>query len=69
MRIEGRRVILKRDEIGSCPIRKGWAVGMIRNYGVREDFKGALAEFVRCPEVLEEAGYEVVIEEEGEKAE
>jgi hypothetical protein len=62
MRLEGKKVILKPEEVEECPIRPVWAASMIQLYGVDSDYKGRLARFSRCPEVLKLAGYEVEIE-------
>ena len=71
MRIEGRTIYLKRDEVSSmCPADPRWAVRALQMYGLRTDFKSAiLNEVVRCPHILKELGYHVVIEDEEDTTE
>jgi hypothetical protein len=72
MKIEGNRIILTKEEVETtvCPRNVQWAARMVELYGPNRDFKGRLAQFSRCPEVLRAAGYEVeIVEEEEVKAE
>jgi hypothetical protein len=66
VRVEGITVYLKESEVqeAACPLDTKWAVSQIRMYGADANFKGRLASLSRCPRVLEDAGYQVKIEEE-----
>jgi hypothetical protein len=63
MRIEGKKVILKPDEVVDDPIDPRWAAHQIQVYGLEGNFKGRLARLSRSPAVLRLAGYEVEIEQ------
>lgn len=63
MRVEGRKVYLKPEEVSTeCPVKPAWAARMIEVYGPDAELRGRLGRFSRCPEVLDLAGYEVEIE-------
>ena len=71
MRIFENRVLLTRDEVGqsSEPSNRAWARSMIRLYGLGHDFKGRLAQMIRSPELLREAGYEPIVVNSEKEAE
>lgn len=63
MKVEGHKVTLKLEEVcEECPAKPKCAASMIKQYGVQTRPEGRLGKFSRCPEVLKEAGYKVVIE-------
>ena len=66
MRIEGKTVYLHREEISDvCPADPRWAVRALQMYGVRSTYKSEILNTaVRCPKILEELGFKVVVEDE-----
>lgn len=70
MEVVNGKVILTEDEINWCPIDTKWAARMVQIYGPDTGSRGRLSKLSRCPEVLKQAGYEVIIagSEEEERA-
>ncbi len=70
MEVEGTHVKLHRSEIrdDACPLNPTWAANQISRFGLERAAQSwQLARYMKCPEVLQVAGYSVeIIDDEAE---